>query len=222
MVGQRTLNPFILVRIQVQQHFYINMKKQILVIHGGNAYDSYDEFISSLKKKEIDLEKMKLVGWKTNLFLDLGNEFEVLNPKMPNSQNAKYSEWKIYFERIIPHLNDELILIGHSLGGTFLAKYLSENNFSKKIKALILIAPPFNTPTKHPLADFILIRNLDNLKIQVEKIILFHSKDDKVVPYPNSKHYMKQLRNAELVSFENKGHFTEDHFPELVEIIKNI
>ena len=35
------------------------MKKQILVIHGGNAFEKYDEYISYLKSKEITIEKLK-------------------------------------------------------------------------------------------------------------------------------------------------------------------
>lgn len=198
------------------------MKRQILIIHGGNAFDTHDQFISDLKKREVYLDQFKTVDWKYNLGKDLGEEYEVLNPKMPNSQNAKYSEWKIWFERIAPHLEDSVILIGHSLGGIFLAKYLSENNFKKKIKAVILVAPPFNSPTKHPLADFILIRGLENFEKQAGKIIIFHSKDDSVVPFSNAKSYVKVLKSAELLSFEKMGHFNQENFPEIEKVIKSL
>ena len=67
-----------------------------------------------------------------NLDKVLGGGYEVLIPQMPNSQNARYSEWKILFEKIISILDDEIILIGHSLGGIFLVKYFSENDYAKK------------------------------------------------------------------------------------------
>lgn len=43
------------------------MKKQILVIHGGTAFETYDEFLSNLKKREITLEKIRFKDWKANL-----------------------------------------------------------------------------------------------------------------------------------------------------------
>ena len=63
---------------------------------------------------------------------------------MPLQDNAKYEEWKILFERYIPHLKDNVILMGNSLGGIFLAKYLSENKFPKKILSTYLTCPPFD------------------------------------------------------------------------------
>ncbi len=43
---------------------------------------------------------------------------------------------------MIEIFNDRIIYVGHSLGVTFLAKYLSENTFPKRIGAFILITPP--------------------------------------------------------------------------------
>ncbi len=198
------------------------MKKQILIVHGGNAFNSYNDFIENLKTKDISLEKFNQLDWKNNLNVDLGNEFDVIFPKMPNPQNAKYSEWKIWFERIIELLNEEIILIGHSLGGIFLAKYLSENSFSKKIKGLILVSPPYNTPTVHPLADFVLTKSVTNLVDKTQKIILFHSKDDKVVPFSNTKEYVKQIPTLKFIPLEGRGHIIDESFPEIVEEIKNL
>ena len=105
------------------------MKQQIFVIHGGNASNSYHEYLKYLKAKKITLDDFHRKDWKTGLAEKLGRNFEVHNPAMPNKQNAKYLEWKIYFEKIIPLMKAPVILVGHSLGGIFLAKYLSEEKF---------------------------------------------------------------------------------------------
>lgn len=130
-----------------------NKKKQLLVIHGGDAFETYDDYLKYLKTREISLERLKSNGWKKNLSDILGEEYDVLLPQMPNSQNARYLEWKIWFERLIPLLNETVVLVGHSLGGIFLAKYLSENDFPKQVKATFLIAAPYNTATQHPLSQ---------------------------------------------------------------------
>jgi len=198
------------------------MKQQIFVIHGGNASNSYAEYLKYLRAKKVTLEYLQLTDWKSNLQKTLGSKFEVFNPPMPNKQNAKYLEWKIYFEKLIPLMSNNVILIGHSLGGIFLAKYLSEKTFPKKIRATMLVAAPFNTPTKHPLADFILGKNLNKLAKQGGNIYLYQSKDDLVVPYSNLASYQKALPEATTRTFKSRGHFNLKNFPELTRDLKNL
>ena len=102
------------------------MKQQILVIHGGDTFDTYKDYLSFLKNREISLDRLRLKrDWKDILSEKLGENFDVLSPRMPNGTNARYKEWKIWFERVIPFIDKGVIFIGHSLGGIFLAKYLS-------------------------------------------------------------------------------------------------
>lgn len=200
------------------------MKKQVVVINGGNTYETYEEYISHLKHKELDIERFKpRVDWKYNLQKELGDKYEIFLPKMPNSNNAKYEEWKIWFERITPLLNNELILIGHSLGGIFLAKYLSENNVSNKITATILVAAPYDTEgLDESLADFNLPKSLEKFAQQSEQIYLFQSKDDPVVSILQVKKYKETLPEAKEIILDGKGHFNDENFPEIVEIIESV
>ncbi len=199
------------------------MKQQILVIHGGHCFDSYEQYFDFLKNYEINFEKLKTKGWKDTLGEKLENDFEVIFPKMPNPMNAKYAEWKIYFEKLIPFLGKEIILIGHSLGGIFLAKYLAENNFSKKIMATFLIAAPFDSESsEYTLSDFILPASLDKFQEQGGRIFLYHSEDDNVVPFADLEKYQSALPKAEAVVFSDKKHFNQEEFPEIVEMIKKL
>ena len=128
------------------------MPQQIIVIHGGHSFKNYKTYLSYLKNKQIDFERYKSnkVGWKKSLIKDLGRGYEVILPDMPNKANAKYLEWKIWFKKFIPHLKSKVILIGHSLGGIFLAKYfliLSDYFFSfllRQIAIFTLIHPAQN------------------------------------------------------------------------------
>lgn len=196
------------------------MRQQVLVIHGGTTFDSYEKYLEYLKNEEIYLDRLKQKGWKENLQESLGNDFDVILAKMPNKNNAKYIEWAIYFNNLVPLLDDDLILVGHSLGGIFLAKYLSENLLPKKIKALILIAAPFdNVNQEESLDSFNLLADLGNINRQCENIFLIHSKDDNIVEYKQSIKYEKELTNSTLITFENKRHFGQETFPEIKELI---
>ncbi len=101
--------------------------KQILVLHGGDSFGTEEEYISFLKNFEIEnLDYFKSKRWKENLQADLGPDFEVIASRMPNAFNARYEEWKIWFEKILPLMDDRCVLLGHSLGGTFLAKTIEK------------------------------------------------------------------------------------------------
>lgn len=199
------------------------MKKQIIVVHGGDSFKTHDDYLSYLKNFQIDFERLRHRGWKETLSEKLGKGFEVIQPKMPNSMNSRYSEWKIWFDKLIPFFEKEVILIGHSLGGIFLVKYLADNNFAKKILATFLVSAPFDDKnTKDYLADFGLPKNLDRFEKQSEKIYLYHSLDDNIVPFADFEKYVNALPGAQIKIFKNRGHFQQEVFPELIEDILSV
>jgi len=199
------------------------MKKQVVVIHGGTTFKTYKDYISFSKSLEVDLDRYRGTRWKDSLPEKLGNRFDVLLPRMPNPTNAKYNEWKILFDKIACLLENNVILIGHSLGGVFLAKYLSENKFPKKIFASILVAAPYDQKDiKEFLGDFVVSNNLAKFKKQGGKIFLYHSKDDPIVPYIDLEKYQKALPEAVVRVFKDREHFGQTKFPELVREIKRI
>lgn len=199
------------------------MRKQILYIHGGENFDTYEEYLDFLKNLNVDsLDYFKKIKWINTFQEKLNDNFEIITPRMPNNLNAKYVEWKIYFDKILPLLNEEIILIGNSLGGIFLTKYLSENLINKKVLGLFLIAAPFDDiDSEYSLADFVLNNNLNNLEKQItnERIYFFHSEDDPVVPFIDMLKYKKLLPNANYIVFKDRQHFNQTDFPELEELI---
>ena len=197
--------------------------KQVVVIHGGMTFKTYKEYINSLKGKRVSIDTFQShKTWRHSIEKQLGRNFQLLVPRMPNSNNSVYQEWKIWFERMSYFIKHDVILIGHSLGGIFLAKYLAENKFKKKIKGLIIVAGPYNSCTKESLGKFKLPKSLNQLSGQCKNIYLVFSKDDPVVPFKEMEKYCKALPTAKTVIFKNRGHFSQNHFPELVKIIKNL
>ena len=206
----------------------LSMKKQqVFYIHGGDAFSDYGKFLEYLHAIPIrnlpGSEPLK--KWSSTLAEDLGAEYEVFTPQMPNSLNSKYEEWKIWFERHFEYLRDDVILVGWSLGAYFLAKYLVENETPFKVKTLFLLAPLFENnafdPDGEDGGDFAFdTSQAGKLAKKASKIVIFHSKDDFCVPYEHALKYKAQLPEAELVTFEDKNHFLIEEFPELIEHIK--
>ena len=199
-------------------------KPQILYIHGGMTFKNRKDYLHYLKNRPISIHKKK--RWSTDyLDKELGKKFEIIRPEMPQKYDAKYEDWKIYFERYIPFLRNNVILSGGSLGGIFLAQYLSENKFPKKIKAVYLICPPYDdTCIGEDLVNgFRLKSNLSLLEKNTKNLTLFFSKDDDCVPIDHAEKYRAKLKNAKIVIFKSKnGHFNISTFPEIVKMIKDL
>ncbi|MFT4311899.1 MAG: alpha/beta hydrolase [Candidatus Woesearchaeota archaeon] len=197
-------------------------KIQILFIHGGMTFKSKKDYLKYLQTREISIEEK--IRWHEDFFKkNLGKNFEIIKPRMPLAENAKYDEWKIHLERHFPQLKNNIILIGSSLGGTFLAKYLSEHTFPKKILATYLICPPYDNslPSEDLVGGFKLKRDLSLLEKNSKNLYLLFSKDDNVVPVSHAQKFKKKLKNANFKIYESKnGHFKISEFPEIVQMIK--
>jgi hypothetical protein len=201
------------------------MKKQIVFIHGAQSFSDYGKFLEYLRTEPIDdplgLEERK--RWQPTLREALLDTHEVYMPLMPNKQNAKYEEWKIWFERYLEFLRDGVTLIGHSQGGYFLVKYLTENVMPVRVRALYILAAPCG-PDDFGGEDggnfAFSAENLPKLRAQVPNIHILHSTDDPVVPYDHALRYHSALPEAELVTFRDKNHFILEEFPELIEMIR--
>lgn len=201
------------------------MKVQVIVIHGGDAFHTHEEYLQFLRDFPVTIEYFRPKwDWKRSLPDRLGERYDVLAPQMPNKSNAQYAEWVLWFEKVIPFLEDGVILIGHSLGGTFLVKYLAEHTFPRRIGALLLVAAPFGRSSKHvdDLGDFVMTRSLDGVRTQCPVIVLFHSTDDTVVPFLELAEYQREFPNAQTTTFTDRGHFSQPEFPELVRYIRDV
>lgn len=195
---------------------------QVLVIHGGQTFKNEKDYLHYLKTKRVTTEKK--ISWSGDyLQKSLGKGFTVIWPRMPLQDNAKYRDWKIVFERYLAILSKDFILIGNSLGGIFLAKYLSENKLSKKPLGTYLVCPPFDNslPEDDLVGGFKLGTDLSLLEKNAPNLHLLFSKDDQCVPVSHAKKYAKKLPNADIMIYEGmNGHFVVPTFPELIRMIK--
>lgn len=206
-----------------------NKKQQVFYIHGGSSYSSYEDYLHDLKDQPLrspsDEDSVK--KWPHTLRAELGSDFQVFMPAMPNSENSKYEEWKIWFEKHFEYLEDDLILVCWSQGAMFIARYLSEESVPFTVKALFLLASPFDYyVSEHSREDggdfYPNVAFVPKIAEKTGSIYLYHSKDDFVVPYEHVSKYKAALPEAEIVSFEDKNHFLITEFPELIHHIKEV
>jgi predicted alpha/beta hydrolase family esterase len=193
--------------------------RQVIVIGGGEVWQTHEEYIAYLRAYEFSdekFEKFRSQRWKERLQSDLGDEYDVVRIDMPCAKNAKYDEWSIWFTKVVPFLRDGCIVIGHSLGANFLAKYLSQNAIEKRMAQLHLVAGCFGAVGGFDIPD-----DLNGVEEQCDNVWIYHSQDDPVVSIDDAKKYMDALPEAKTMIFSDRGHFVCEEFPELVDNIRH-
>lgn len=185
----------------------VNPKQQenVLLVHGSPYTEPVNENIA---------DKFWF-GWVKNKLVDSG--YQVFNPEMPNSFAPDYETYKQTVENSGFDLHRYSTLVGHSTGAAFACRYLMEKKI--RIDKLILVAPGYQktdeNPALHGLYDFELNKKLNNYVGHIKILI---SKEDMPHIVESAKIYAKKL-GAEIVWFENRGHFFDTEFQELFELI---
>jgi len=132
----------------------------------------------------------------------------------------RYEEWKREFERfdIIP----ETILVGHSCGGGFLVRYLSEHK-DIRVGRVVLVAPwinPDNNP-RSDTADFFDFAIDPDFTSRTRGVTIFVSNDDEPSVVKTVDILRSTVKNLVIRQYTDKGHFTLERlgtveFPDLL------
>jgi uncharacterized protein len=102
------------------------MAKQLLFIHGagGGAYAEDADLAQSLRS-------------------ELGSDYQVRYPEMPNEEDPDYDTWKRLIRDEARDLGERAILVGHSIGASVLIKMLTEPGSKPRIAGAFCVAAPF-------------------------------------------------------------------------------
>jgi uncharacterized protein len=166
------------------------MSKPVLFIHGAGegAYDADRLLAESLQSA-------------------LGSEYEVQCPHMPDEKSSPYDLWKAEIGRRLAALNVEVVLVGHSVGGSVLLKYLCEARSAHSIAGLFVIAASFwgADPDWH-WDEMTLPADAAARLSGTWPIFLYHSRDDEFVPFAHLALYAAKLPRATVRAFDGRGH----------------
>ncbi|MDO4773544.1 MAG: alpha/beta hydrolase [Candidatus Saccharibacteria bacterium] len=187
--------------------------KQIVLVHGGNSYKDHATYRADLEALEMDYQRLLPKKRWSDAIIAAFPDADILLPTMPNSANAQFDEWVIWFEKMIPFFKDDVRLIGHSLGAMFLAKYLHERPLAHPVRQLHLIAGGYDNPD-HDYGSF-MIESATGLEQSAAEIHLYHSQDDPIVPFTELTKFQADLPTAKSHIFTDRNHFFQPTFPEL-------
>ncbi|KKI90135.1 hypothetical protein WQ54_23855 [Bacillus sp. SA1-12] len=152
----------------------------------------------------------------------LGPDHDLRKPELPNPENPEYELWKIKLEQELQMLKGDVILIGHSLGGSVLLKYLSEEGCNLEISGFFSIAAPYwGINEDWQRDDFILSENFSTKLPLIPKMYLYHSRHENIVPFAHLEHYIQKLPESNIRVIEGDSHLFQNGLPEFVKDIKN-
>jgi uncharacterized protein len=188
--------------------------KNAILIHGSCDKEEY------FSDKYPSLSNSHWFPWLQKQLLMRGVLTQT--PEMPNAytHHYNYSEWVNELKRY--DINEETVLVGFSVGGGFLLRFLTENEI--KIDKLVLVAP-WTDPSKRETTDFFEFEIDSEIQNRVKQVYVLYSLDDNTEGVKESLDViLPKFTKANVVEFKDKGHFTfeemkTDRFPELLEII---
>ena len=70
---------------------------------------------------------------------ELGTDYRLIAPEMPDAENPHYQPWRDRIEQELEAIDGKVILVGHSLGGSVLLSYLAEGSYRKPVSGLFLV-----------------------------------------------------------------------------------
>lgn len=181
------------------------MKKQVLFIQGGGE-DGYEADLS-------------LVASLQN---ELGEDYEIFYPKMPDDETAPDFGWLQEIENEMAKLNDDLIVVGHSLGASMLLKYFSENKVSKIVSGIFLIATPFWKGKEEWVQGLKLQADFAQNLPQHIPVFLYQCLDDEVVTLDQFVIYKQQLPWASFREIESGGHQLDNDLSLIAKDIRSL
>ena len=164
----------------------------------------------------------------------LQHELMILNistqtPEIINSWQPDYRIWRSEFERY--DINNNTLLVGHSIGGGFILQWLSEHP-NVRVGHVFLVAPSLGDQfTPDHKYDLPLLGNFFEFVIdprlidRTKSLTVFNSDNDGERIQASVQFIRDTFPNIEYKEFHNYGHFCgkrdmpDDVFPELLNAI---
>src|SRR4030095_15567201 len=164
-------------------------KTDVLFVQGGGkgAYDEDARLSASLGQA-------------------LGGEYEVHFPRRPDEADPNVKAWKRKISAELSRLRAKAVLVGHSVGGALLLKYLSEEEVEKPVAGLFLLAAPSWDEDRWDFDDLKLPRDIAERLAPIPRLIFYHCRDDDVVPFAHLALHGARIPWAVTRAVDSGGH----------------
>ena len=153
---------------------------------------------------------------------ELGPDYEVRFPLMPNEGSPDYEAWKRQLTEEIANLGDWAILVGHSIGATILVNVLAETRSKPKLAGIFLVAAPFIGEGGWPSDDLTPPKELGARLPPDVPVFLYQGRDDETVPPGHVDLYAKAIPQAVVRRLDGRDHQLNDDLSEVARDIERL
>jgi uncharacterized protein len=140
----------------------------------------------------------------------LGPKYDVRFPRMPDESDPNVASWKAKITSELSRMSGKVILVAHSIGGSILLRYLSEEKVEKPIAGLFLLAAPSWDEDRWNYDDLKLPRDIAQKLALIPRLFFYHCSDDDIVPFTHLALHGKRIPQAVTRAVENGGHQFEN------------
>lgn len=136
----------------------------------------------------------------------LGPKYDVRFPRMPGEADPKVEAWKEKISSELAQISSMVILVAHSVGGSIVLRYLSEEKVHKPIAGLYLLAAPSWDEERWNFDDLKLRRDIAEKLASIPRIVFYHCRDDDVVPFAHLALHGARIPRAVTRAVNSGGH----------------
>lgn len=154
---------------------------------------------------------------------DLGSDFSIEAPIMPEPDNPEAKPWLEAIGRHIDEMRGPYVIFGHSLGGSLILKYLAEHPIQKDLLGVLSVSAPFWGAKDWSVAEFALSDDAVRHLAEVPRIVLLHGRDDTDVPAAEHlNHYRTALPKAECHLVHGDHTFSDGKVGEIAAALRDL
>ena len=166
-------------------------------------------------------------GWRPWLMAELEKQdIYACALSMQNPDEPICDEWIREISRHVEiNKNDEIYLVGHSLGVPAILRYL-ESTQANSIAGAVLVSGPSEKNQNRKIDSFLDKNfNFEKIKSKCKKFSIIHGDNDPNVPLDNAK-FLSEKLNGDLIFVENGGHLNGSagwlKLPQCLEALNNM
>lgn len=150
-----------------------------------------------------------------SLARELGESYELRYPEMPEEEDAETEDWVKRIRTELEALEDGVVVVAHSYGGSALLKYLSDATSPRPMAGVFLIAAPYLGSGGWEFGVLDLERDGLQAALESVPITFYQSRDDEEVPFEHLALYRALVPGAAFREFDAHGghQFGEDLAP---------
>lgn len=177
--------------------------KRAIIVHLYEGYPEYSWYPETKRRLE-----------------ELGFKVEV--PSMPNPNSPKLNKWIMALKKMIKKPDENVFLIGHSIGAVTILRYLESLCEGEKVGGVVLVAGFTDDMGYEVFSNFFTKPlRLEDIKNKARNFTIIISDDDPYVDMKYGYELSKKL-NGKLIIKNKMKHMSKGckHLPDIAEVIR--